>query len=313
MQLKKLNPIYIYHHRAAFFPILRRIGRALKRPVDAFFKYCGEQSMMRRHPLIKIQVQTCSWCNLRCGFCPNITEHANRTQELMDRSVYDKIIADLKQIDFSGMFIPYLMNESMLDPRLVELVSYARRELPKAYILIDTNCTLLTKEKLKTLIDAGVDDIRLNCYSEDMYERMMALVATLDNREPVRYIVPYYKERERSAYYNRGGNIDVHNRVDQIPDLKMRCLKPFNQMFVNFRGDALVCCSDWQYRIVMGNVQKESLMNIWNNARYALYRNLLCKGERRQLDLCNKCNYIENGLTPDLMPQTWKRSAPDRS
>ena len=63
-----------------------------------------------------IQVQTCSWCNLKCKFCPN--SYLDRPREAMDMAVYDRIIQELRDINFSGRFSPFLMNEPLLDNRL---------------------------------------------------------------------------------------------------------------------------------------------------------------------------------------------------
>ena len=62
-------------------------------------------------------------------------------------------------------------------------------------------------------------------------------------------------------------------------------------MYINAFGKAILCCSDYKFEVVMGDVNKESLEDIWNGKKYKEYRNKLKKGTREGLKLCKVCNY----------------------
>src|SRR5918999_3500602 len=79
----------------------------------------------------RIQIQTVSWCNRSCAFCPSGKFPVPKTY--MPLEVYHRIIDQLHDLDFSGRISPYLMNESLLDKRLPDLITYARRRCPQSW------------------------------------------------------------------------------------------------------------------------------------------------------------------------------------
>ena len=71
--------------------------------------------------------------------------------------------------------------------------------------------------------------------------------------------------------------------------LKLFCNRPFEQMYINFKGEALFCCNDWQFTEKMGDLTKHSLIEIWGNKKYGNLRNHLLKNKRRRI--CFNCDY----------------------
>ena len=74
------------------------------------------------------QVQTISWCNRSCEFCPN--QKYERKREIISFETYKRVLDELAALGFSGRFSPYLQGEPLLDTRLPELVSMALECLP---------------------------------------------------------------------------------------------------------------------------------------------------------------------------------------
>ena len=54
----------------------------------------------------------------------------------MDESLFDKIINNLKQINYSGRVSLYLMNEPLLDKNLESRISKVKKLLPNSYQMI---------------------------------------------------------------------------------------------------------------------------------------------------------------------------------
>ena len=42
-------------------------------------------------------------------------------------------------------------------------------------------------------------------------------------------------------------------------------------MYIKWNGDALLCCCDWEYKVVHGNVLKTSIEEVWTNDSYQHY------------------------------------------
>ena len=109
-----------------------------------------------KQPLFRnIQIQTIFGCNLKCSFCPN--SYIEQKIKLMDKELFKKIINELSELNFKGRLSPYLMNEPLMDERLIDLISYSRTKLPSAKIRINSNGLLLSEDKIFQLFNSGLD------------------------------------------------------------------------------------------------------------------------------------------------------------
>ena len=86
---------------------------------------------------------------------------------------------------------------------------------------------------------------------------------------------------------NRAGTIDIGNQPKVSVDKP--CFYPSYSMTIDWNGDVLVCMQDWNKKIKFGNIQANTLLEIWKNKIYSKYRMSLIKGSRK-LSPCNKCN-----------------------
>ena len=64
---------------------------------------------------------------------------------------------------------------------------------------------------------------------------------------------------------------------------KTFCILPWIHMYVNPDGSVLPCCIA-QHKERLGNVQEESIKDIWNNEKYKSLRKRMLAGEK-----CNEC------------------------
>jgi radical SAM protein with 4Fe4S-binding SPASM domain len=61
-------------------------------------------------------------------------------------------------------------------------------------------------------------------------------------------------------------------------------------MYINYRGEAVLCCNDWRFEVVLGDTAESSLLDIWTNDRYRAYREQLWR-QNRHMPLCASCDY----------------------
>ena len=66
-------------------------------------------------------------------------------KSFMPVEIYHRIINQLQAINYAGRISPYLMNESLLDKRLPELLAYTRAHCPESWIAINTNGDALSE------------------------------------------------------------------------------------------------------------------------------------------------------------------------
>ena len=88
---------------------------------------------------------------------------------------------------------------------------------------------------------------------------------------------------------NRSGNVPKARQV--TGPLPFGCSRPSQQMYVNYRGEAVLCCNDWRFEVIMGDTAQATLGEIWLNDKYQRYRRNL-QQKNRAMPLCATCDYM---------------------
>lgn len=222
----------------------------------------------------QVQIQTRTGCNLRCNMCP--LSRMTQPHQILSEKLFNKIIDELADIDYKGRVSLYLMNEPFLDKRLPELIEITRQKLPEARINISTNGTISTIDEMKKLKKIGLSDCDVSCYTQAIYDKWKKQDVNAINMIDYQY-----------HYNNRGGN----SSAGGDREVGGYCERPFIQMYINAFGQAVLCCSDYKFEVIMGDLKKNTLVEIWNNKKYERYREVLKTGKRKGLTLCQTCNY----------------------
>ena len=245
----------------------------------------------------RIQIQTVSWCNRSCTFCPSGKFPVEKV--FMPLAIYQRVIDQLHDLRFAGRISPYLMNESLLDKRLPDLIAYARARCPESWIAINTNGDALSIALLRRLFAAGVNSLDVNAYdSPAQHQAHVALVRQFVATDThialhTSYSNPFFQGDHLPRTMQLINCRDLSHWEPQFlakmatPHLQNR----FQQMYVNYRGEAVLCCNDWRFEVIMGDTAEASLGEIWGNTRYQAYRHQL-QHNNRAMPLCVTCDYL---------------------
>lgn len=257
-----------------------------------FIKKFYKNFSARTRPFEAIQLQTQVGCNDNCSFCPANKPGMNlyggaKTGTKMDPALFNDIVKQLEEMDYKGRISPYLMNEPLMDERLIDEVALIREKCSRAFIFIQTNGLLLDKKLTQELVKSGVDELLVNDYTPQ--HDICKKVKEMDLDKVCLSHVTLEERSDQEVLSNRAGNVP-HSAVLKEP-LRMLCVKPFRQMFIGFDGKALLCCQDWKFEEVMGDLNQESLEQIWDNQAYRQVRFDLDKGQRLKNHLCAKCDF----------------------
>jgi radical SAM protein with 4Fe4S-binding SPASM domain len=71
------------------------------------------------------------------------------------------------------------------------------------------------------------------------------------------------------------------------------CTYIFYAMAVNADGTVSACCPDWDQKLVVGDLKRESLQEIWNSPALHELRLQHLRGARRDNPLCKACGHIK--------------------
>lgn len=104
-----------------------------------------------------------------------------------------------------------------------------------------------------------------------------------------------------SNYY--GDNADIAlsdpNRVRVKGVQRRACRYPFTHMTVKSDGHVVVCCADWARKTVIGDVNKNTLREIWNSKALYDFRCMMLKTRGEGHEWCEKCDIPLRGYAED--------------
>lgn len=224
-----------------------------------------------------VQIDTLNYCNRKCPWCPNSKIEKN-PNDLMRWDTLELVLDELATQDFDGRIHPYLNGEPLCDDRIVDIIKLIRKRFPENVIYLSTNGDYLdSKIPLEHLFEAGLTSLHLSDWDQNgKYLKYYG-----DKR------IDLVPKSRVTWWYNRAGNIDVKCN-HQFP----MCKWVFEKLYINFRGDVILCCSDFYNKFSYGNLIEQSLKDIWLSDLYKKYRVDHFMNKGRSLPLCEDCNRL---------------------
>lgn len=95
--------------------------------------------------------------------------------------------------------------------------------------------------------------------------------------------------------FTMGTNPDTYDGLDF--SYKEVCPYPFYVMAINFNGTVSLCGNDWSHNTVVGDLNNESLVDIWSGKRLYNFRKMLLELRRKENKACGDCYYLK--IAPD--------------
>lgn len=253
-----------------------------------------------------LQVETTNICNAHCVFCQHdkFTEFGTMTDEL-----YEKIITEASGLPRLHTFIPMLTGEPFCDKQIVDRVKYASEKLPWVNIQLYTNGSLLTiaiLNELKKFPNFNLS-ISLNGLNPDTRKKVMGLhdwghVIRMTHyaeqiKLPYRVTMVVCSEvppEEVNDFIKSGGMALQYQSWagQQYPYKRIRwtsCVRALNHMTIRYNGDANLCCFDPFSHVSFGNLNTQTIKEIWGSAKRQEYILRHKAGEGHRLELCDSC------------------------
>ena len=69
------------------------------------------------------------------------------------------------------------------------------------------------------------------------------------------------------------------------------CTLPFFNFCILFNGEVILCCNDWERNVILGNVRKNSIAEIFNSAYLGDVRRKIIEGKHREIFHCKHCSF----------------------
>ena len=279
------------------------------------------ESLEKRPPTI--QFETHSYCNASCEFCCHSI--MSRQKGKMSNELIDKI---LKQCDGIETIIPFLMGEPFLDTRIIEILKKIKHEQPNSLVVLHTNMSLCKDEYIVEILDnALVDEIHISFYGIDeqqykklqgldyyeVVERIIKLVSERNKRglkKPLivcDYILmdelmPHLKQFEsfwkpivddiRTVFYEdwHGNQPDRGKEYHPVQLQRIPCYKLWQTLNVHWNGQVPLCCMDYNTDIVLGDLNEQTLQEVWHGDKLKQIREIHINQEYEKMPICQKCS-----------------------
>jgi len=229
-----------------------------------------------------VQIQTIDFCNRSCAWCPN--KDLNKSPETkMSQKTLSRILRQLLDYNYTGAVHPYLMAEPLEDNRILAILKEIKEYLPDARVKIATNGDKLKySEDVQGLLDAGCDSIHVNHY-DDLNEYKL-------RDKDFEGVTHFGRGYLKPTFFNRAGKVKFIPSKIQTKG----CSYFLNKLYFRHNGDLILCCSDYDYEVVFGNINEQSLPNILAGELYRKYYYAHKNGEAKTggLKLCQDCNHI---------------------
>src|ERR1700724_3133180 len=85
----------------------------------------------------QIEVETTSFCNRTCSFCPNSFIDRRSERLAMPEPTWNAIVAGLSEVEFAGTFVWSRYSEPLSERRILERVRQVRAAAPDCRIAIN--------------------------------------------------------------------------------------------------------------------------------------------------------------------------------
>lgn len=217
-----------------------------------------------------VEIEINSNCNRGCPYCPSSKLKRPNIPLYMDNNIFDRIINELQEINFSGRISYHFYGEPLLHPELDDIVENVSKALPQSRQVLYTNGDLLTEEKYLKLRKLGISHFVVTSHDSKPFPSRPAQTVLYPKDLHITY---------------RGGIVGALSKPLTLP-----CCAPSTMLIVTISGDILLCYEDAKREHVMGNIMHQSLEDIWFSPMFSYIREQLASGNRDVAGICRICN-----------------------
>lgn len=271
------------------------------------------------------QIEPTNACPYSCIMCPR-DKFMTRPIGFMDFSLYAKVLDEVagfsspvrdKEIEL------FHFGESLLHPEIDKMVAYGVGK--GLNLVLSVNAPQLSPDLVEKMLFNGPVKliVSMDGYDEESYRKIRGnnadFALAVENLETVLKMMKAHgscsqviirmirlqlnihaEEQFRNRWQGLGGKVEIRdffpwNKKELIPlgavekyPPHMPCPFPWQYLVVQWNGDVVPCCRDFNAVNRLGNVKNSTLKEIWNGSDYARFRTAMAQGEYEPV-ICEEC------------------------
>jgi len=257
---------------------------------------------------MKISFELSTACNARCVFCalPKMTRKGGQ----MSDELFHKIIKEGKETG-CRYFTPFIMGEPFIYKKIWDCLDYMQEQ--KVKVCLYTNAEFIDVERICKYKNISYLNCSLNAATSDTHAKVMrgpkwdrakdntdrliekapfpvriSFIECDENIHEVEEFKKMYSKKRRKVRQSANWTNDVHNSLEMKGE-KTPCDPLFHQMYIQWNGDVVPCCMDYNGKMVIGNANTQSIKEIWDKNEWMREKHKAGKWD--EIPLCRTCNY----------------------
>jgi len=275
-----------------------------------------------------LMIENTNHCNAECVMCPRDT--LSRKRGFMDFGLFEKIMKEVSSVRRKPVTHLQGFGEPLLDTLLAKRIQLAKTcGIKHTYIV--TNASLLFPETSRKIIGAGLDKMKISFYGtdEESYNTAMKrlnfkvtyqnitefLRIRKDMKRGIPRLILQYLPNETnhakteefkalwsslidtkvgdclnvSSLHNYGGGRAYNHLGKKIVSV---CYFPWTSMSVLWDGRVVTCCMDSNGVQVLGDLNSQSIQEVWNGPVLSGVRDNFRKLDYSNYPVCLSCDWV---------------------
>lgn len=263
--------------------------------------------------------------------CPR--ENMRRPKATMDFDLFKRIVDQCVELNTRCIKL-HNYGEPFLLPSIDKYISYiGEKSRGSIKILLVTNGVLLDDQWADFLINQRVhqvnisidgatketyEQIRKNCEFDQVVNNTLNLIQRKKERKAKlpRIVVEFIRMTEneheipafKKMWERLADQVVITNYTTRAGALKgeengrgrarIPCFRLWKQLVICSDGEAALCCADWDCEISLGNLNYQSLNEVWNASRINKIRKFHLQKTPAKIPICSRCNPEQWDSTP---------------
>jgi radical SAM protein with 4Fe4S-binding SPASM domain len=261
-----------------------------------------------------LDIELTNRCNFRCVMCPTGQKTVKRQTGDMSFELYLQILEEAVRWNSPIRFIRW--GEPMLYDKLTDAIIEAKTL--DIICHINTNGSIIDDDWNDFFVKVGLDSIKFSFQgvSKTGYEHMrnstkfhklvhnikklhdlreyyqadapfiqVGTTITNESESAVKQFLAMLDNCTDAVYVGTTRDLQVPSRTDQFCE----CPEVFDKLSINWDGSVSACCGDYDNFTIIGNLNEQTLEEIWNGEPLAKMRAMLLDYRHYENHLCARC------------------------
>lgn len=285
-----------------------------------------KQKLNIDYPLI-MNIEPTNYCNLKCYYCPR--ERADKGNGFISWDLYKKIIDELKEANHQLIMLHLFKDgESFLHPDFFKMIRYAKDNNIAKTVRLNSNAVGWKDEFIDQIINSGLDDMTISIdaalpetYNRDKGHDRLRQVENnvkklIQSRNELGKNKPFIRvkamefdnldkselqlfidqwtgladEVQITGIHNWSGEINDLKNTDEKSEQRFPCAIMWYSLVVNWNGKVTVCSVDWNTEIEVGDLNHQSLHEIYSGDKVKAARKTHIEKKYTNFNVCKECN-----------------------